>query len=175
MKLSKHNYTEVNFCLRCGKELHLKVDKESKLRPHCHSCGWVYYKNPVPAAAILVLNEREELLLVKRMCEPAAGEWALPSGYIEIYQSPEETAVDELKEETGLTGEIARFIGYYFGDSPICEKVLSLGFRLKVTGGKLQAGDDAEEARFIPREELPHIAFAAHRHFIRLETGWEVS
>jgi hypothetical protein len=45
---------------------------------------------------------------------------------------------------------------------------------MRVTGGSLQAGDDAEEAEFFPLQELPPIAFDAHRSFIRLETGLEI-
>jgi hypothetical protein len=44
---------------------------------------------------------------------------------------------------------------------------------MKVVGGKLQAGDDAEEARFFALDELPPLAFDAHRHFIKLETGFD--
>jgi ADP-ribose pyrophosphatase YjhB (NUDIX family) len=162
---------EPKYCLRCGNPLRKRMDHEGKERSVCGACGWTYYRNPVPAVAILVLNDAGELLLVKRKFAPQAGKWALPSGYMEVFLTPEENAVEELREETGLEGEISHFISWYFGYSPIYERVLSLGFRLRVTGGKLQAGDDASDARFFPLDSLPPIAFAAHRKFIHLETG----
>lgn len=168
-------YQGVNYCLNCGNELELRTDREGKMRPHCTSCGWVYYKNPIPAVAILVLNENSELLLVKRMFEPNPGEWALPSGYMEVNLSPEENALAELEEETGLTGEISHCIGWHYGHSPIYHRVLSIGFRVRATGGCLQAGDDALEARFFPLDALPPICFASHRKFINLETGLDLT
>jgi len=171
MGLNKENYKDVNYCLRCGEKLHLQDDREGKLRPHCPACGWIYYKNPVPAVAMVIINEKNELLLIKRKYEPKAGRWALPSGYMEIDLTPEENAIEEMREETGLEGEIDHSIGWHYGHSPIYERILNIGFRMKVTGGILQGGDDAEEARFYPLDELPRVTFASHRYFINLETG----
>lgn len=167
-------FPPVKFCQGCGSALQPGLDHEGKPRLICPSCGRVHYKNPIPAVAILVQNEAGEILLVKRKLPPQAGKWALPSGYMEIGLSPEENAIAELKEETGLDGVIGHFIDWYYGYSPIYERVLSLGFRLRVTGGELRAGDDAADARFFPLQDLPPIAFAAHRKFIRLETGLDL-
>jgi 8-oxo-dGTP diphosphatase len=171
MKDNKKNerYKKINFCVQCGNKLIIKPDRENKDRPHCLECGWIYYKNPIPAVACVVKNEQGELLLVKRKFEPKPNMWALPSGYIEIWQDPKDAAVEELFEETGLKGIIIHFIDYYSGSSPIYEKILSIGFRLDIIGGELQAGDDALEAKFFKLDELPEIAFWSHRHFIKLE------
>jgi len=165
--MNPDRYNNINFCLKCGAKLLLKMDREEKLRPHCENCDWIYYKNSVPAVACVVINELDHLLLIKRKFEPQANKWALPSGYIEIWQSPEEAAIDELYEETGLVGEIKHFIGYYDGYSPLYEKVLSLGFKMNITGGNLLAGDDALEAVYYPLNQLPPVAFQAHRDFIQ--------
>jgi 8-oxo-dGTP diphosphatase len=165
---NSERYKDINNCTRCGVKVDLVNDAEGKTRPICPECGWVYYKNPTPASACLVLNEDNEILIIKRKFEPNAGGWALPSGYVEIYQTPEECAIDELKEETGLIGEVTEFLGYYSDYSPVCERVFSFIFLMKATGGKLQAGDDALEALFIPINELPKIAFRSHRETIKL-------
>ncbi|MCH8904912.1 MAG: NUDIX domain-containing protein [Bacteroidetes bacterium] len=49
------------------------------------------------AAGGLVKNEKEELLAIKRL-----GKWDLPKGKIESGESPEQTAIREVKEETGV-------------------------------------------------------------------------
>ncbi|MBP7498122.1 MAG: NUDIX hydrolase [Bacteroidales bacterium] len=168
--LTAANYKNVNYCLQCGHLLELKKDNENKLRPHCPACNWIYYKNPIPAVTIVLFNENNELLLVKRRLKPKAGFWALPSGYMEINLTPEENALQELEEETGLKGKIMHSTGWFYGTSPIYERVLSIGFRVKAIGGKLQAGDDAAEAKFFSLNNLPVIAFDAHREFIAKET-----
>jgi len=167
-KISETTYRNINFCIRCGNKLVVKTDLENKLRPRCEKCGWIYYKNPIPAVACVIFNEKNELLIIKRKFEPKPGEWALPSGYMEIYQSPQETAIAEMQEETGLTGEVKQFIDFYHGYSPIYERVISFGFLMRITGGKLCAGDDAAEACFVPLDQLPEIAFKVHKHYINL-------
>ncbi|MCB5265462.1 MAG: NUDIX hydrolase [Candidatus Cloacimonetes bacterium] len=166
-------YRNATYCQNCGEKLKLAQDREGKTRALCPACGFILYKNPIPAVAIFVQNEAGEILLIKRGCEPRIGMWALPSGYIEINMSPEENAIAEMQEETGLIGEVEHCIDWFYGYSPIYLRVLSIGFRMKVVGGKLQAGDDAEEARFFALDELPPLAFDAHRHFIKLETGFD--
>ena len=159
-------YKGINYCIKCGAKLTLKTDREGKTRPICEKCGWVFYKNPVPASACVVFNEKNQLLLIKRKFEPAAGDWALPSGYVEITQTPYETSIEELLEETGIKGKVITFLNYFTGKSSIYEKVLSFGYLLKQTGGKLSPGDDAEEAIFYNLDNLPPIPFDAHRYFI---------
>lgn len=167
MQLSKDNYKDVNFCLRCGHKLELKQDSEAKVRPKCPNCNWTYYKNPVPASACVIFNEKEEILLIKRKIPPNKGEWALPSGYIEIYQTPEEAAIDEMEEETGLVGTVEEYLGFFNDNSPIYEKVLSLGFLMKIIDGKVKASDDADKAEYFPISEHPQICFPSHRFFIK--------
>jgi len=163
----ENRYLGVNFCLSCGSPLHIVTDREGKSRPHCSKCGWIYYKNPIPAVSCIVLNAQNQLLLVLRKYEPQMGMWALPSGYIEIWQDPEDAAIEELHEETGLIGTVETFVGYHNGFSPIYEKVLSLGYTMKITGGTLCAGDDALDAQFFDINALPPIAFLSQVLFLK--------
>ena len=52
----------------------------------------------IPAAGGLVMNEKNEALLIFRK-----GKWDLPKGKMEKGEKPGECAVREVKEETGLT------------------------------------------------------------------------
>jgi len=160
-----------DYCMRCGSAMSTRPDREGKTRAVCPRCGWVHYRNPIPAAACVILDDDGRLLLVKRLFEPKPGEWALPSGYIEIEHSPEETAVIEMREETGLEGAVERFLGYHTGASPLYQTILSFGFLMRVTGGRLMAGDDAAEARYVAPHAAPPLAFASHRHFVALALG----
>lgn len=162
------SYKNVNFCQICGSKMELKADQEEKLRPMCPNCKWTYYKNPIPASACVILNDKNEVVIIKRKYEPNVGGWALPSGYVEIDQTPAECAIEEMKEETGLDGEVIVQLGYDTEFSPIYEKVISFGFLMKITGGKLQAGDDAAEACYVSLDNLPEIAFPSHVKFLEV-------
>jgi len=168
MAINKESYNNVNFCLKCGNKMELQADQEGKMRPKCINCGWIYYKNPIPASACVIMNDKNEIVIIKRKFEPNAGGWALPSGYVEIDQNPAACAIEEMKEETGLDGEVIIQLGYDTEFSPIYEKVISFGFLMKITGGELLAGDDAAEARYVSFDELPEIVFPSHVKFIEI-------
>ncbi len=154
------------FCPVCAGSLKREI-VENIWRLRCQRCGEIHYENPKPSVALLVRNEREGLLLVKRNVDPGAGRWCLPGGFIEMGETVQRAALRELKEETGLEGELIRVVdaasklnGYY-GD------VVVIAFEARVTGGKLKPGDDASEARYFATDQLPDIAFGSHEGFIR--------
>jgi ADP-ribose pyrophosphatase YjhB (NUDIX family) len=150
------------FCLRCGARLERRDDHGTR-RPTCPVCGWIYYRNPVPAAGV-ILVERRKVLMVKRRFDPRAGAWCLPAGFMESGETPTRCAVRELREETGLRAALTGLFGVYAGfDDPRARAVLIL-YTARRTGGRLTPGDDAIAARFFPLAKLPAaIAFAAHR------------
>jgi ADP-ribose pyrophosphatase YjhB (NUDIX family) len=154
------------FCPRCGIVM-VRRDDRGQLRPTCPSCGYVLYRNPVPAAGVILPGEGG-VLLVKRRYEPAAGAWCLPAGFMEYGESPQRCALRELREETGVVARLTGLFGVYAGvDDPRVRAVLILytGWR---TGGRLRPGDDALEARYFPLGRLPRrIAFAAHGQALR--------
>ena len=56
-----------------------------------------------------------EFLLIKRKKDPYRDFWALPGGFIEMEETPEDGALRELKEETGVNTQVLKEIGA-FGD-----------------------------------------------------------
>jgi 8-oxo-dGTP diphosphatase len=152
---------QARFCPRCGTRL-IGRDDHGHLRPTCPACGYVHYRNPVPAAGVILSGPRG-VLLVRRKYDPRAGDWCLPAGFMEYGESPERCAVRELFEETGLRARLTGLFGVYAGlDDPRVRAVLIL-YTAERTGGRLKAGDDALEARYVPLRRLPkRIAFQAH-------------
>lgn len=57
--------------------------------------------------AVTYSPERDEYLIVRRSEQKSnSGEWEFPSGSIEEDETPEEAALRELEEETGLEGKV---------------------------------------------------------------------
>ena len=169
MSILDTRYKDINYCVRCGSKLAMAQDREGKTRPHCSSCGWIFYKNPIPVVCCLIINDKDEIVIIKRKFPPAAGSWALPSGYMEIDQTPETAAIAEMKEETNLDGEPIRCVGYRMSPNPFYEKVLSIGFSMRIVGGELQAGDDAAEAKYVPLAMVGKLPFESQNFFLEEE------
>jgi 8-oxo-dGTP diphosphatase len=153
------------YCPICSKRLEIfKAEKRRRLA--CPKCGWIKYENPLPSVAALVRNEKGEVLLVKRGVEPGKEKWALPSGFIEIEETPEKACLRELKEETGLKGKRIELIGVYSQRSKFYKNVLIIGYEIKATG-KISPGSDSLDAKFFPIQRLPRIPFSSHREIIK--------
>jgi len=151
-----------SYCPRCATAM-VSADDHGTVRPTCPKCGYIWYRNPVPAAGV-VLVEKGRVLLVKRRWDPRAGSWCLPAGFMEAGETPEQTAVRELEEETGVIAQLTGLFGVYAGfDDPRVRAVLILYAGVS-TGGTLRAGDDAIDLAWYPLDALPDdLAFASHR------------
>ncbi len=152
---------EYTFCPFCAEPL--ESAREGKhVRMACRACGWIHYRNPAPAAGVVIV-ENGAVLLVKRRYEPFEGLWSIPSGFIEIGEDVRAAAVREALEETGLAVEIDSLLAVETCfDDPRGTTLLVL-YRAHRTGGTPNAGDDAEDVGFFPLAALPPLAFEAHR------------
>lgn len=149
------------FCPLCGSPMTVRVI-DNRERAVCERCGHIAYRNPVPAAGVILI-EAGNILMVRRKFEPRAGLWTLPAGFVEYDEHVEACAVRETAEETGLEVELTRLFGAYMAmDDPRVQVVLLL-YLARRTGGTLVPGDDASEAQFFPVGATPpDIAFKAH-------------
>jgi len=154
------------YCPFCAERL---TDRylEGRERRFCPRCDKILYANPIPATCLVVTASTDQILLVKRGIPPNPGDWCLPGGYIEMDESPSNGAVRELKEETGLNGEIHQLLGVIKAHSPIYGSLVMVGYHVCRFQGELKAGDDAEKAAFFAIDDIPPVAFKSHRHFVR--------
>lgn len=153
------------FCPFCAGELE-RVSHHGRGRLYCKKCNTVHYENPLPATAALVLDGDDKLLLVKRGMDPGKGEWSLPGGFIEDDETPIDAALRELREETGLIGEVEKLIDVVYEDSPFYGPLIIIGYKIFPLRGDLMPGDDATETRYFPLHEHPRVAFNSHRALI---------
>lgn len=86
---------------------------------------------------------------------------------MEIGETPEETAIRELEEETAVKGKISDILGVVTHPSSIYGSVSITGFTVENFTGQPFPGDDAQDCKFFPYKEMPEIAFDSHLSFIK--------
>jgi ADP-ribose pyrophosphatase YjhB (NUDIX family) len=133
------------------------------LRRYCRVCNQIVFHEHKVAAAVLLTDCENRVLLVRRAMNPHRGFWSLPAGFVDYGESPEEAACRECLEETGLSTEIGDIIGIVSGREHARGADIVIIYRGRITGGTLQAADDAEDAGFFAPEQLPPLAFKATR------------
>ncbi|WP_435079439.1 NUDIX domain-containing protein [Halococcus sp. AFM35] len=139
------------YCPTCGTDL---VDQqlEGRTRRYCPNCEQPIYRNPKPCAGVLVVDKRDQVLLVQRTQPPAVGAWSLPAGYLEADEPPAMAAVRELSEETALSLAIEdlQLHDTTFVRHPGRHHVLVVIYTASrsQTTGSVEADSDAAAARF---------------------------
>ena len=141
------------YCPICGKVLKLGVI-DGKERKFCTNCDFIDYKNPLPVAVAIAVKGKK-LLLIKRGIAPRKGAWGPPSGFIEVGETPEEACLRELKEETGVSGQVVKLVGVNrLGDKEVYGDMLMVRYLVKAGDEEISPGDEVEDARFFDITEL---------------------
>jgi len=128
---------------------------------------------------VAVINEKREILLSKR---GDFGVWALPGGRVDSGEWLPESAVREVKEETGLDVEIVRAVGLYYQQGRGRTNIL---YEARPVGGELFARtEETLDNQFFAQDALPterfgdfyvQHAFGGDVYLYTLETSaWEL-
>ncbi len=111
-------------------------------------------------ATTLVFNKQNELLLNLRS---DTNTWGIPGGSMELYETIEETAIRELKEETNITANSLELVSvlsgkdYYF-EYPNGDKMCTVIVLFKVLNydGKIKVNDnESKSLKFFSLDNLP--------------------
>jgi 8-oxo-dGTP diphosphatase len=108
----------------------------------------------VPGVGAVVRDDDGRLLLVLRARAPAAGTWSLPGGRVEPGEDDATATAREVREETGLTVSVERFVGAVRRDGPGGVRYDIRDYACRPTGGTLVPGDDAADARWWAPEDV---------------------
>ena len=152
--------TDPSFCPACGTALGTRR-VEGRDRASCPSCDEIVWRNPVPTAAVAVVDTRavpSTVLLVRREHPPDAGEWGLPAGFLEYGEHPREAAARELHEETGLRVAPEALTLFDVDDlhHPTDRHLVTVAYvvtRARTSGDPV-AGSDALDVRFVSPDGL---------------------
>ncbi|MEN8209406.1 MAG: bifunctional hydroxymethylpyrimidine kinase/phosphomethylpyrimidine kinase [Candidatus Fermentibacteria bacterium] len=155
-------YLPPAFCAMCGEQLGKSPGEHGHL--FCRQCGFIHYRNPLPAVALMV-HDGERILLVKRAVQPKKGMLSLPGGFLETGETPEECGRRELLEETNLHILDSRLLGVE-SDMTAYGGIILAVLEVKEWEGTEQAGDDASEVIWCPVREVPELAFRAHNRLV---------
>ncbi len=128
-------------------------------------------------AYAVVVDEQDRVLLAL-WNEPEQPLWTLPGGGVELHETAEEGAVREVREETGYDVVLGRLLGVDTVLVPPAQRSDGNGrwqrnvrvvFEARVVGGELTAEVDGstDEARWIPRADVPGLARRAGRREVR--------
>src|SRR6266567_215826 len=112
-----------------------------------------------------IIIESTRVLLVKRAHPPLQAQWSIPGGVLEVGELVREAAIREAREETGLIVEPEALLGVYDrilrnAEQRVQYHYVLIDFLCRRVGGELKAADDAAEARWFTREELPQLNLA---------------
>ncbi len=113
----------------------------------------------LPAALIARLDRRGRLL------------WSLPKGHIEEGESPEQAAVREIQEETGIIGGVLGELGvidfWFVAEGKRIHKTVH-HFLLRAEGGELSDTDiEVAEVAWVPLDEIEErLAYTDERRLV---------
>ncbi len=154
------------YCPKCKSKTTSKRI-ENRNRDYCPACKTIFYDNPLPVVSAVVPNKKREILLVLRDRDPYAGQWCLPSGFVELNESIEKAIIRELKEETGIKGKVLRLLDTHSRYNGIYGDLIWITFEIKKSSGKVNPGDDARDAKYFSIYNLPKLPFRANRRAVK--------
>lgn len=102
--------------------------------------------------------------------EVQAGAWTIPGGGVDFGEHPDATVLRELREETGLTGEIERVDGVFsrvYRQSPYAGGAdlhfLGIFYRVRITGGELtdELGGSTDRCAWLSPDEMRGVRVVA--------------
>jgi 8-oxo-dGTP diphosphatase len=154
--------SEFKFCPKCGHVLEsrgLKAGEPPRLV--CVSCGFVFYLDPKVAACTICVVDGG-IVLLRRATDPEWGKWAFPGGFVDRGESVQDAAVRETLEEVRLRVSVTGILDVY--SFPRSDVVVVV-YAADIVGGDLAAGDEAEDAKAFPPEQIPwdDLAFESTR------------
>ena len=115
----------------------------------------------VVGSSAVVANNQGSILLQRRS---DSGNWALPGGAMDIGETFAESAIREVKEETGFDVLIDRIVGIYsdpehvfaYDDGEVRQE-FSICLACTIVGGSLAVSSESTAVQFFALPDLPEL------------------
>ncbi len=126
--------------------------------------GW-FQTSPTLAADVLVIND-DKVLLIDRKNEPLG--WAIPGGFVDLYETMEQAALRELHEETGIEANIndLHLLGIYSDPKRDTRGHTVSAVYIFFSDKEAHAADDARDAKYFHIDNLPENTAFDHREIL---------
>jgi 8-oxo-dGTP diphosphatase len=112
----------------------------------------------------------QSILLIRRGQPPEAGRWSVPGGRVEMGETLVEALEREMWEETGLTVDCGRFVGWVELMGPGWHYIVldfEVALRDPDMAGTAVCGGDAVAVRWVPLSDIDGLDLVSGlRHFL---------
>ncbi len=147
------------FCTNCGEPLRSISDLglEQPIK-ECSSCDFKLWNDPKVVAAAVVTH-KEEVLLVQRIDAPHESLWSLPAGFVNKNESPEQTAIREVSEETGMKCSLNKVLGVNYSNGIILIVYKAELSDKSTAQAPITAVNELKDVNWHPLKDLPELQF----------------
>lgn len=157
------------YCPRCA----TKHADPGKVPFRCGKCGFTQFFGPVAAVGGLIVNDANELLLVRRARDPGKGKWGLPGGFVDRGETIEDALSREVYEETQLrlkTIELLVTFPNQYNYHGIVSEVIDLFYVCRAADPITIVLEQSELESFVwvhpTQEHLVNMAFVSNRRAV---------
>ena len=107
----------------------------------------------VQAAGGLVVRRHSGVLQIVVVHRPVQEDWSFPKGKLEAGETLDVAALREVREETGMTCDLLRFIGHTeYVDRKGRQKTVAYWI-MAATEGSFSPNEEVDELRWLPLDE----------------------
>lgn len=119
------------------------------------------YATPKVDVRAFITDGEDRVLLVREDAD--AGRWTLPGGWADVNESPSESVIREVEEESGYLVRSIRLLAVFDRERqghvpPFPYHVYKIFFHCEIVGGEPRSTNESSESAFFAEDELPELS-----------------